>query len=177
MTRNYMSAPNGHHHIGQSPVALDECLSRFSQALDRLFKTHKGKTNLSPHQQWALRMLQQQQTFLIVPCDKNLGPAIIKCHNYLKIAMSDPLNDTTTYKSLTSIETDRYALEVQKHILAWLKTYHKKLTKMEHAFIWDELDSNQSPYAQFYLTLNAHKLTPGQTVTHWKRYAKESISQ
>ena len=46
-------------------------------------------------------MLQQQQTFLIVPCNKNLGPVIIECHDYLKITMRDHLNDTTTYKLLT----------------------------------------------------------------------------
>ena len=106
-------------------------------------------------------MLQQQQTFLIVPCVKNLGPAIIKCHDYLKITMWDHLNNTTTYKSLTSSETDCYALEIRKQILTWLKTHNKKLTKMEHAFIWEELKSNQSPYACFYLTLKAHKLKPG----------------
>ena len=113
-------------------------------------------------------MLQQQQTFLIVPCNKNLGPAIIECHDYLKIAMQDHLNDTTTYKSLTLIETEHYASEVRKHILAWLKTHQKILTKMERAFIWDELNSNQSPYARFYLTLKAHKLKPGQTVDNLK---------
>ena len=79
------------------PMALEERLSWFSQALDKQFKTCKGKTNLLHHQQWALRMLQQQQTFLIVPCNKMLGPAIIECLDYLKISMLDHLNDTTTY--------------------------------------------------------------------------------
>ena len=61
-------------------------------------------------------MLQQQQTFLIVPYDKNLGPAIIERHDYLKIAMRDHLSDTTTYISLTTNEIDRYSLEI-KNIL------------------------------------------------------------
>ena len=103
-------------------------------------------------------MLQQQQTFLIVPCDKNLGPAIIECHDYLKIAMRDHLSDTTTYKSLTTSEIDHYLSDIKKHILDWLKTYNKKLTKMERAFIREELKTNQSPFACFYLTLKAHKL-------------------
>ena len=137
-------------------------------ALNKLFKTRKGKTNLLPHQQQALQMLQQQQTFLIVPCDKNLGPAIIERHDYLKIAMRDHLSDMTTYKSLTASETDRYSWEIKKHILGWLKKYNKKLTKMEHAFIQEELKSNQSPYARFYLTLKAHKLKPGQMVDNLK---------
>ena len=42
--------------------------------------------------------------------------------------------------------------------------------KMECAFIRDELNSNQSPYARFYLTLKAHKLKSGQTVDHLKSH-------
>ena len=39
---------------------------------------------------------------------------------------------------------------------------------MEPAFIQDELNSNQSPYTRFYLTLKACKLKPGQMVDHLK---------
>ena len=113
-------------------------------------------------------MLQQQQTFLIVPCNKNLGPAIIQCHDYLKISMQDHLNNTTTYKSLISSETNCYSSEIKNKFLPGLKHTTKKLTKMECAFIREELKSNQSPYACFYLTFKAHKLKPGQTVDHLK---------
>ena len=150
------------------PIALEERLSRFSAALNKLFKTCKGKTNLLPHQHRALRTLQQQQAFLIVPCDKNLGPTIIERHDYLKIAMQDHLSDTTTYKSLTTSEIDRYSSDITKNILGWLKTHHKTLTKMERAFLRKKLKSNQSPYARFYLTLKAHKLKPGQMVDQLK---------
>ena len=150
------------------PPILEERLTRFSSALNKLFKMRKGKTNLLPHQHRALRTLQQQQTFLIVPCDKNLGPAIIERHDYLKIAMRDHLSDTTTYKSLTTSEIDRYSSDITKNILGWMKTHHKTLTKMERAFLRKKLKSNQSPYARFYLTLKAHKLKPGQTVDHLK---------
>ena len=154
--------------LDNPPIALEEHLSRFSTALYKLFKTRKGKTNLLSHQHRALRMLQQQQTFLIVPCDKNLGPAIIEQHDYLKIAMRDHPSNTTTYKSLSTSEINRYSSEITKHILDWIKTYNKKLTKMERAFICEERKSNQSPFTCFYLTLKAHKLKPGQTVDHLK---------
>ena len=150
------------------PVALEERLTRFSSALNKLFKTRKGKTNLLPHQHRALRMLQQQQMFLIVPCDKNLGPAIIERHDYLKIAMRDHLSDTTTYKSLTTSEIDRFSSDITKIILGWMKTHHKTLTKMERAFLRKKLKSNQSPYTRFYLTLKTHKLKPGQMVDNLK---------
>ena len=133
-----------------------------------LFKTRKGKTNLLPHQQHALSTLQKQDTFLIVHCDKNLGPAIIEPHDYLKIAMRDHLNDTTTYKLLNPSEIECPTTIIKKSIVAWLKTHHKKLTKMEQAFIREKLDSNKAPYARSYLTLKAHKLKPGETVDHVK---------
>ena len=150
------------------PVALEERLTRFSSALNKIFKTRKGKTNLLPHQHRGLQTLQQQQMFLIVPCDKNLGPAIIERHDYLKIAMRDHLSDTTTYKSLTTSEIDRFSSDITKNILGWMKTHHKTLTKMERAFLRKKLKSNQSPYARFYLTLKAHKLKPGQKVDNLK---------
>ena len=86
-----------------------------------LFKTRKGKTNLLPHQQRSLSTLQQQDTFLIVPCDKNLGPAIIECHDYLKIAMRDHLNDTTTYKLLNPSKIERSTTIIKKSIVPGLK--------------------------------------------------------
>ena len=96
------------------PIALEERLSCFSSALHKLFKTRNGKTNLLPHQHQTLWTLQQQQTFLIIPCDKNLGPAIIEHRDYLKIAMRDHLVDTTTYKSLTTSEIDCYSSDITK---------------------------------------------------------------
>ena len=99
------------------PVALEERLSRFSTELGTLFKTRKGKTNLLPHQRRAPSTLQQEDTFLIVPCDKNLGPAIIERHDYLKIAMRDHLKDTTTYKLLNPSEIQWTTTIAKKHIV------------------------------------------------------------
>ena len=64
-----------------------------------------------------------------------LGPAIIERHDYLKIAMRDHLSNTTTYKSLTTSEIDRYSSDITKNILGWLKTHHKTFAKMECAFL------------------------------------------
>ena len=149
------------------PIALEERLSRISTALNELFKTRKGRTNLLPHQHRALRTLQQQQTFLIVPCDKNLEPAIIERHDYLKIAMRDHLSDTTTYKSLTTSEIDRYSSEIQKYILGWQKKY-KKIDKNGTCFSLQRTEIKSTPYARLYLTLKAHKLKLGQTVDQLK---------
>ena len=55
------------------------------------------------------------------------------------------LSDTTTYKSLTTSEIDRYSSEIKKHILGWLKTHNKKLTKMERAFLRKRIEIKSVP--------------------------------
>ena len=57
---------------------------------------------------------------------------------------------------------------VENKIKAWMKTYHKNITKMERAFPKQGLKDNKKPFVGFYLTLKANKLNPDQNVTHLK---------
>ena len=86
------------------PVVMTKRLENFSNTLGKLFKKRMGKTNLLPYQTHALQLLQQQQDFLICPCDKNLGPAIIERDDYIKIAMKDHLLDGRTYRRLSEAD-------------------------------------------------------------------------
>ena len=67
-----------------------------------------GKTNLLSYQTHALQSLQRQQDFLICPCDKNLGPAIIERDDYIKIAMRDHLLDGRTYRRLSEADCNNH---------------------------------------------------------------------
>ena len=55
-----------------------------------------------------------------------------------------------------------------KKIKTWMKTYNKTITKMECAFLKQGLEHNKKAFTGFYFTLKAHKLKPGQNVTHFK---------
>ena len=150
------------------PVVLQKCLDKFATTLNILFKRRMGKTNLLSYQTRALQSLQQQQDFLICPCDKNLGPAIIERDDYIKIAMRDHLLDGRTYRRLSEADCKNHKQRLIQEIKSWLKQYNKTLTKMERAFLKQGLDQNKRAFAGFYLTLKAHKLKPGQNVTHLK---------
>ena len=89
-------------HWTKLPVVLDKHLKKLSITLDKLFKKRIGKPNLLPYQTSTLQQLQLQQDFLICPCDKNLGPAIIERYNYINIALRDHLLDGRTYRPLTN---------------------------------------------------------------------------
>ena len=123
MTQKCTSILNGRPHTGPSHQwPLKNGYHDSPKKWAPFLKKRKGQTNLLPPQQRPLSTLQQQDTFLIVPCDKNLGPAIIEHHDYLKIAMRDQLNDTTTYKLLDQSEIKRTATIVKKYCYVAYKT-------------------------------------------------------
>ena len=155
-------------HWTLPPVVLKERLDKFSHSLDKLFIKPIGKTNLLPYQTHTLQQLQRQQDFLICPCDKNLGPAIIECNNYINIAMRDHLLNGRTYRHLSDADCVNHKQRLKKEIKAWMKTYNKTITKMECAFLKQGLEHNKKAFAGFYLSLKAHKLKLGQNVTHLK---------
>ena len=80
-----------------------------------------GKTNLLPYQTRTLQSLQQQHDFLICPCDKNLGPAIIERDDYIKIAMRDHLLDGRTYRRLLEMDCKYHKQRLIQEIKSWLK--------------------------------------------------------
>jgi hypothetical protein len=60
------------------PLEITRRLHSFKEAVKKLVKPKQSTSNLLLHQKKALNYLPNQQDFLVVQCDKNMGPAIIK---------------------------------------------------------------------------------------------------
>ena len=82
--------------------------------------------------------------------------------------MRDHLLDGCAYRRLSDANCINHKQCLEHKIKSWIKTYNKTLTKMECAFLKQGLEHNKKAFAGFYLTLKAHKLKPGQNVTHLK---------
>ena len=82
--------------------------------------------------------------------------------------MRDHLLDGRTYRGLTDADCTNHKKRLEQEIKSWMKTYNKTLSKMERTFLKQGLEHNKKAFAGFYLTLKAHKLKPGQNVTHLK---------
>ena len=147
---------------------LQDRLQNFEAELKPQFLRRRGKPNLLQHQQRALDALQTQRKFLIAPCDKNLGPAVIETSDYISMAFRDHLSDRKTYKRLSEQECNLLQTQITKSLEAWLKKFNGELTKMERKFLLYNKRTNENPFSRFYLTLKAHKLKPGQTVDDLK---------
>ena len=82
--------------------------------------------------------------------------------------MKDHLLDGRTYRRQSQADCANNKNRIEEELKSWMKTFNKTLTKMERAFLKQGLDKNKKAFAGFHLALKAHKLKPGQNVTHLK---------
>jgi hypothetical protein len=139
------------------PKEATRRINYFNANLRRIVRRRKCRSNLLPHQRQALRYLRNQNEFLVIQCDKNLGPAIIETDEYIKMALRDHLSDATTYQRLSQAEAKVHELRIRNFLGIWLKKWAKVLTKNEKRFIKHHIAENKFPFAAFYLTAKVHK--------------------
>ena len=144
------------------PPPLLYRMDKFRQEVQSIVKPKKCKTNLLPHQQRALRLLQSQKDFLVVQCDKNLGPAIIERDEYIKIAIRDHLQDHQTYRRLNQDTANRERQKIKRLFDKWRETFKKVLDKNEKRYLDYHRQNYDDEFSTFYVTMKVHK-TPLKT--------------
>ena len=144
---------------------LNPRLQDFASRMKKLFRPRKGITNLLPHQQRALDDLQAQDELLVVPCDKNLGPAIIERDVYIQLIMDDHLNDAGIYRSYTPAQAQRWIDSTKTRLTDWIDTHKDKLSKSDRTSLRTHMSQNTNPYGRFYGTLKVHKMTADKPLT------------
>ena len=144
------------------PKILGPRLFQFAIRLRKLFRGHTSIPNLSRTHRSSLDYLRSQKDFLVVNCDKNLGPAIIERDRYIRLAFRDHLLDSSTYLRLTPFEARAQTAENKLRLGKWLEDHEEELNDQEHAYIKYHLSKVTDPLPYFYLLMKIHK-TPLKT--------------
>ena len=140
------------------PKILTRRLAQFKIRLHRLFATSRQvKSNLSLPHRHTLTYLRNQNEFLVVNCDKNLGPALIERDKYIRLAISDHLSDGDTYQALTADEAAHRQVQNAKAFQAWLQSYRDFLLEDEFNYLHSYAQEVTDPFPYFYLTMKVHK--------------------
>jgi hypothetical protein len=139
------------------PRCIPGRLQTFRHAIQRAAKTKKSPSNILRHQRHALDALQNQIDFLIVQCDKNLGPSVMERVEYVQMAIRDHLSDTNTYRRLSQFEATLAAGQIRLAVKDWIVRHKDVLTKNERKSISHCINTNKDPFAAFYLTMKVHK--------------------
>ena len=139
------------------PTSAVRRYNNFRSHVVGLYKKRHVPSNLLRHQLLALKYLQVQKEFLIVQCDKNLGPAILEYDVYVRRALNDHLLKTTTYRQLNNQQARNYATKISDLITCWLKKHHDALLASERKYIRTRVAETEEPFPVFYLTMKVHK--------------------
>ena len=102
-------------------------------------------------------MLQQSESLLVVQCDKNLGPALIKQDEYVLLVKQDHLSDVDTYARIDAEEAAAFAKETIKKVNKWVRRHKDMTTPMERRFVRKSVQNNNDPIPKFYATMKVHK--------------------
>ena len=140
------------------PYPITRRTNNFSKAITSALKQKaSGRSNLLWTQRLALKALQKQEDFVVVNCDKNLGPAIIEKNIYIRRAYEDHLSDPDTYCKLSLAQAENKMEGVKRQFLTWKDKYQDDISKMQRKFLKTNLENCKDPFPTFYLTIKIHK--------------------
>jgi hypothetical protein len=78
--------------------------------------THR-RHNLPPQSRHLLRFFRKTHDFIILPTDKNLGPAILERATYIRRSLHNHLSDPNTYCRVSPMEASTLARKAESDML------------------------------------------------------------
>jgi hypothetical protein len=114
------------------------------------------RKNLPASSRLLLRELKTSTSHIILPTDKNLGPAIMEHSTYIRCGLDEHLLDSNTYRQLSLDEASKAIQAATKSMLALIATYRPSLAERERTY-FHRLFQLIRHIPQFYAIPKVHK--------------------
>ena len=139
---------------------IEQGLHQFYSDLSAQIRSQQNKQrrqhNLLPSSRKIIQQLKTGSAFIILPTDKNLGPAILERRIYKQRCLQDHLLDATTYLQLTHADADGLLHRATKQMEYLINKYAKTLPEAELTY-FRRCAGEQRRIPQFYCTPKVHK--------------------
>jgi hypothetical protein len=139
---------------------FEERIENFIRTLEhkklRHLENSKPSTNLTKLQQQQLNLLRNNQDFIILNADKNLGPCILERDIYIKMVLREHLQ-SDTYQNLDEAVALEAITNLRTNLVAILKANEKKLPSAENDYFIKSLKTTNHRIPQFYGMPKVHK--------------------
>ena len=123
-------------------------------------KSIKPATNLSRIQENAMKKLRDNEEFIIVNTDKNLGPAVMLRRNYIESILNEHLLDKQTYRRVTAEEALSALETIRLKLNSILDKFKDRLTSQESHYLRHHFQKANTRIPQFYGLPKIHKKGP-----------------
>jgi hypothetical protein len=146
-------------------IDVEKELATFRKQFLSLVAKNKPKptSNLSKRQEKLLTMLQSAKQFIVIPTDKNLGPAIMERSQYISRCFQDHLTVESIYSRLTAKDATVSRYNSRGAIIRAVTKSSKIITHAERTYFRRSFSAEpiRRP-PQFYILPKVHK-TPWKT--------------
>ena len=140
---------------------LENMLRKFSNRIrderTKILRNANRRTNLSTVQQNILKTLRTNSTWIILMCDKNLGPAIMERDEYILNVLKEHLMNGVTYRQLSSEEAKNRLEKLKEEINRVYDEHKTNLPSKEKLFFKRALNTQEYRTPQFYGMPKVHK--------------------
>jgi hypothetical protein len=144
---------------------IEECITLFESTLrkEQARYNKPSLSNLLPNQWELIKYLQDNDDYIAIEADKNLGGCFFHCSTYNARGVSEHLGNTTVYKPLTRPEAIHHQNQLRNQVYSFAMKWRGRrvLSKAEMTYIQRAIDQNPKQFARFRMSLKAHK-------TPWK---------
>lgn len=149
--------PNAFGSVKNKIEAFENNLRRLQ--LNKLSNT-RASTNLIGVQEQLIKTLHTNLDFIILPTDKNLGPAIMERQRYVEHVLREHLCDTEQYQHLSTEDGEARINNFYTNLKRLLVKYKNCMTDFEKKY-FDRSMTGDHRIPQFYGTPKVHKpMTP-----------------
>ena len=142
----------------QVPIELKVISKFFLAKLRDAFFTNRNRTsvNLDPIQRHTLNILEKSTTHVVLPTDKNLGPAVIQRDTYVQAVLS-LLQDRRTYQRLSPEDAQAQMCSLHSKYINFLDKYDFPLDNDESTYLRRSVEQSQDYFSHFYIIAKIHK--------------------
>jgi hypothetical protein len=103
-----------------------------------------------------IKLLRDDMRFIICLTDKNLGPAIIERDVYIRMALTEHLQNGNAYRRLSPEEASRLVSKTETELKQLITEHAHCLSKAEHTYFERSYNLGHR-IPKFYLTMKVHK--------------------
>jgi len=156
---------------------IEQALNKFEAAVEHEKKSKKKRnrilTNLT-HQQWAMvDTLRQNDNYIVIEADKNLGPCLLDREVYIERGCSEHLGNTTNYKQISAAAIRARMIGLRYKLQQFLFKFFSKpfnqlrngeipdvtgISKAEQVFLLRAIKQCENRIARFRMTMKIHKI-------------------
>ena len=139
---------------------IEERISIFTNCISNKCKTistlSRPRTNLTRLQQRHISLLRSNKEFIILMCNKNLGPAIMERERYIDLILQEHLLDQQTYQPLEEDDARSLLREFELSVKIILQDNISRFTQDEYTYFQRGFETFQH-VPQFYGMPKVHK--------------------